>query len=426
MHSKSCYALFLLALVACQAAPSHKIIEKSNNETEAKLAKEDLKLENTGADKDRAKKSTTFCVQVHSGKEEIVPCKQEIKETPVVNIKSPEYRLQTAPLIQYPVSNIVVQQPVPQPSSSVPVHQAPQVIPQQTVVHVPVQPQQSASFTAPQQHVHVQTQPQHFSVPEPSSCPQVHVQQPVVPAPAPTPIINIIPAPAAPCEKPEPQPPQQIHTVHVVQPLQPAPQSPVIHHAIQPSQSAPQSLVIHHAIQPPQPAPQLPVNHPVVQPSQPAPQLPVNHPVVQPPQLAPQPPAIHEVKPLVRPIKVEQEKPPQFLPVPHQEITVPVAHLPCKSDVIFASSSPVELIYREEEPAKLVEYVPVSQESYECSCQSEQQSKAKPAKHHVTLYPTSGRTSLRSPMMAVQYNPSIMGSEETSPVVFATQTREAV
>jgi len=301
MHSKSCYALFLLALVACQAAPSHKIIEKSNNETEAKLAKEDLKLENTGADKDRAKKSTTFCVQVHSGKEEIVPCKQEIKETPVVNIKSPEYRPQTAPLIQYPVSNIVVQQPVPQPSSSVPVHQAPQVIPQQTVVHVPVQPQQSASFTAPQlvpqpmpqQHVHVQTQPQHFSVPEP--VPQVHVQQPAVPAPAPTPIINIIPAPAAPCEKSEPQPPQQIHTVHVVQPPQPAPQSPVIHHAIQPPQPAPQSLVIHHAIQPPQPAPQLPVNHPVV----------------QPPQPAPQPPAIHEVKPLVRPIKVEQERPPQ-------------------------------------------------------------------------------------------------------------------
>lgn len=73
-----------------------------------------------------------------------------------------------------------------------------------------------------------------------------------------------------------------------------------------------------------------------------------------------------------------------------------------------------------------MQYVPVSQESYECSCRSEQQSKVKPSKHHVTLYPTSGRMSLRSPMMAVQYNPSIMGSEDTSPVVFATQTREAV
>ncbi|EFN74322.1 hypothetical protein EAG_08585 [Camponotus floridanus] len=405
MHSKSCYALFLLALVACQAAPSHKIIEKSNNETEAKLAKEDLKLENTGADKDRAKKSTTFCVQVHSGKEEIVPCKQELKETPVINIKSPEYKPQIAsaptPLIQYPVSNIVVQQPL-LPSSSVPVHEVPQVI-HPTGVHVPIQQSTSSfstSFTAPQsvlqpisqQHLHVQTPQQHFSVPEP--VPQVHLQQPVVPAPAPTPIINIIPAPAAPCEKLEPQPPQQIHTVHAFQPPQPAPQSLVIQHAIQSSQLAPQSFV--------------------------------NHPVIRP-QPAPQPPAIHEIKPLIKPIKLEQEKPPQLLPVPQHEISVPVADHPCKSDVIFAPPSPVELIYREEQPAKLVEYVPVSQESYECSCRSEHQSKqAKPPKHHVTLYPSSGRMSLRSPMspLAVQYNPSIMGSEDTSPV-FATQIREA-
>lgn len=290
MHSKSCYALFLLALVACQAAPSHKIIEKSNNETEAKLGKEDLKLENTGADKDRAKKSTTFCVQVHSGKEEIVPCKQEIKETPVINIKSPDLPPAPIPLIQYPVSNLVVQQPLPQPSSSVPLHQVPQVIPQPTSVHVPVQSHQSASFTAlqpllqpplqpmSQQHVHVQTQQQHFSVPEP--VPQVHVQQPVVPAPAPTPIINILPASTAPCEKPKLQPLQQIHTFHAIQPPQPTPQSLMIHQAIQSSQTA---------LQPPLQLPQLPMNHPVIQPLKPA---------LQPPA----------IKPL---IKVQHEKPPQ-------------------------------------------------------------------------------------------------------------------
>lgn len=98
MHSKSCYALFLLVLVACQAAPSHKIIEKSINETGAKFAKKDLKLEDTGADKDRTKKSTTFCVQVHSGKEEIIPCNQEVKETPVIKVESHNYKPQTAPV----------------------------------------------------------------------------------------------------------------------------------------------------------------------------------------------------------------------------------------------------------------------------------------------------------------------------------------
>lgn len=258
-----------MVLVACQAAPSHKITEKSNNETEAKLAKEDLKLEDTGADKDRAKKSTTFCVQVHSGKEEIVPCKQEVEETLVKSPDLPKSLTITqpapAPLVQYPVSNVVFQQPqVPQPSSNVFLHQTPQVIHQpMQVANLPPQPQPSVSNTVPQQtpqHHIIHVEPQHLSV-EPLSL--THLQKPSS-ASIPTSIINIVPAPvSAPCETSkvgtQPLIPPEIHTVHVVQPSQPAPQSPVIHHVVQPHQPEPKPLP-----QPlPQPALQPPTFHEV-------------------------------------------------------------------------------------------------------------------------------------------------------------------
>ncbi|KAL6442415.1 hypothetical protein ACFW04_002567 [Cataglyphis niger] len=396
MYSKSFYALFLLALVACQAAPSPKIIEKLTSETATKLAKEDIKPEDTGADKDRAKKSTTFCVEVRSGKEEMVPCKQEIpvKETQqVLNLKTLDYKpmatvMQSVPTsvqypVQYPVSNILVQQPqIPQLSPSLSLLQQPsqfvvhstqsqqqvpqQQVPQQQVPQQQVLQQQVLQQQVPQpltqQHViHVQTQPQQTAS---ASGSQVQSQQPALSAPAsapaPTPIINIIPAPAsAPCEKPrvpqqpQPLPPQHIHTVHVVQPTQLVPQLP---------------------------------------------------------------------KQETKPNKLEQEKP-QVLPVSHQGLSVltPAAH-PCKTEVLLAPSSPVELVYHEEEPTRLVEYVPVQQELYECSCRSDQQ-KTKPSKHvmlHSGSY--SGSRSFRSPMM-LQYNPSI-GESEESPII--AQAREMV
>ncbi|XP_070170197.1 uncharacterized protein [Polyergus mexicanus] len=365
MYSKSCCALFLLALVACQAAPSPKIIEKST-ETASKLVKEDIKLEDTGADKDRAKKSTTFCVEVRSGKEELVPCKQElpIKQTQqVLDLKTPEYKpmtiMQTASVpasvqypVQYPVSNIMMQQPMPQLSPISLLQPPSQVV-------VSAQPQQQVPEPITHQHViHVQTQPQQTSAPVSQVQSQQSAFSAPAPAPAPTPIINIIPAPAsAPCEKPsvmqpQPIPPQQVHTVHVVQPTQQAPLLP---------------------------------------------------------------------KQEVKPIKMEQEKP-QILPISHQGLSVltPVAR-PCKTEMLLPSS-PVELVYHEEEPTRLVEYVPtVQEELYECSCRSEQQ-KAKPYKHHVTLHP-SGSKSFRSPMMTLQYNPSI-GENVESPVI--AQTREMV
>lgn len=74
MHLKSCCALLLLAFVACQAAPSPKIIDKRPISETEEITKDNLALEDIGADKDRAKKSaTTFCVEVRSDKDEQVP-----------------------------------------------------------------------------------------------------------------------------------------------------------------------------------------------------------------------------------------------------------------------------------------------------------------------------------------------------------------
>ncbi|XP_071557490.1 uncharacterized protein [Temnothorax nylanderi] len=185
MHLYSVCALFLLALVACQAAPSPKVIEKSINEAETTFDKNAI-LEETGADKGRAKKATTFCVEVRSGKAVEVPCRQEVRQDIA------------KPLVILPVPMI------PGPGYSKP---------------IPPPPQPSPSISLNQQQQSAQV-----VVPPPAPVPAPAPVQ--TPAPAPTPIINIVPqAPApVPCDKPQqPQQPQQIHMVHVIHP-QPQPQ----------------------------------------------------------------------------------------------------------------------------------------------------------------------------------------------------------
>ncbi|XP_071627653.1 uncharacterized protein [Temnothorax longispinosus] len=200
MHLYSVCALFLLALVACQAAPSPKVIEKSINEAETTFDKNAI-LEETSADKGRAKKSaTTFCVAVNSGKPEQVPCRgQEVRQ----DIAKP----------------LVILQPIPIPG---PGYSKP----------IPPPPQPSPSISLKQQQQSAQV-----VVPPPAPVPAPAPVQ--TPAPAPTPIINIIPqAPApVPCDKPQqPQQPQQpIHMVHVIQPQPQPPQRPSVM-VIQPPQ----------------------------------------------------------------------------------------------------------------------------------------------------------------------------------------------
>ncbi|XP_018393544.1 PREDICTED: uncharacterized protein LOC108772508 [Cyphomyrmex costatus] len=166
MYLKSCCALFLLALVACQAAPSSQAIEKSINEAETMLTKSNIELEGTGAEKDRAKKSaTTFCVEVRSGKTEKVPCKeirQQETSKPVVIVQ--------------PIS-IPAPAPVPVPA------------PAPTIIECPKQP------------IVIQQQQPPRPVP--------HLIPPPVPIKSPPTPISV------PCDKPIVQPTQpQIHTIH--------------------------------------------------------------------------------------------------------------------------------------------------------------------------------------------------------------------
>jgi len=196
MYLKSCCALFLLALVACQAAPSSQAIEKSINEAET-FANTNIELEGTGAEKDRAKKSaTTFCVEVRSGKPEKIPCTQEIRPQGIVQQEKP----------------VVIVQPISIPAS------VPMPVP--TIVEYPKQP------VVIHQHPQPQVVPQ-FVAPPPSPVP---VKLPAS-APATIPIVDIVPpTPAStPCDKPTiVQPTQsQVHTVHVIH-SQPTPQLPKI------------------------------------------------------------------------------------------------------------------------------------------------------------------------------------------------------
>lgn len=208
MHLNSCCVLFLLALVACQAAPSSKdVTEQSISEAET-FAKNDIQLENTGAEKDRAKKSaTTFCVEVRSGKPEQVPCRQEVRPQRIL-------QEQREPL--------VIVQPIPI-SAPVPVEYPRQPIVIQTQPQQPqqVQPPQGVNVVQQQQSTNNQPQPQVVQT-QPMPAP-VAVQ---APAPPPTSIINIVPsAPTSvPCNKPtvmQPEQPQQVHTIHhVIHPQQ--------------------------------------------------------------------------------------------------------------------------------------------------------------------------------------------------------------
>ncbi|KYN16742.1 hypothetical protein ALC57_10939 [Trachymyrmex cornetzi] len=196
MYLKSCCALFLLALVACQAAPSSQAIEKSINEAET-FAKTNIELEGTGAEKDRAKKSaTTFCVEVRSGKAEKIPCTQELRPQGLVQQETSKPVVIVQP-ISIPAS---VPVPIPTvveyPKQPLVIHQQPQILPRPT--------------------------PQ-FVAPPPSPVP---VKLPAS-APASVPIIDIVPpTPAStPCDKsPIVQPAQsQVHTLHVIH-SQPTPQ----------------------------------------------------------------------------------------------------------------------------------------------------------------------------------------------------------
>lgn len=142
MHLKSCCALFLLALIACQAAPSPKL-EQTISEAETTFNQNGIQLEETGAEKERAKKSAaTFCVELRAGKPEQVPCRppQEVRpQGPIQQeISKPVVIVQPIPIpapvpVDYPKQPIIIQPQLPQPLQPPQLPQPPQPQPSQDV-----------------------------------------------------------------------------------------------------------------------------------------------------------------------------------------------------------------------------------------------------------------------------------------------------
>lgn len=135
-----------------------------------------MKMEDPGTDKDRAKKSTTFCVEVRDGAQHQVPC-QEGQQS------------------------VVMVQPEPQKAL---LHQS-----QQAYLNVPLKYIEAQQPPQPIRMIHPQPQPQAVQVqplPPPAASPvyvmpppQYHLP-PVQTLPSQqAPIVNILTPPAAPC-----------------------------------------------------------------------------------------------------------------------------------------------------------------------------------------------------------------------------------
>ncbi|XP_011137629.1 proline-rich extensin-like protein EPR1 isoform X4 [Harpegnathos saltator] len=204
MHLKSCCMLFLLALVACQAAPStsKNIVKKSISEKTSKIEKDDMKMEDPGMDKDRTKKSaTTFCVEVRDGTEQQVPC-AETKRPLVLVQPEPAKQMvihQEAPhsIVDYPIK-FINSQTLSQTSQPVQIIHTQSQQPQTVHVAPLVQPVQTVQ-------PHLQSLPQ--PAPQPATQPVIFLQPPAqyslpavqTPPPQQAPIVNILTPPAAPC-----------------------------------------------------------------------------------------------------------------------------------------------------------------------------------------------------------------------------------
>ncbi|XP_070514670.1 uncharacterized protein [Cardiocondyla obscurior] len=182
MHFNT-FTLFLLVLVTCQAAPSPKLTkEQSISEPQSTFVTNGLQLESedTDMEKGRAKKSTTtFCVQVRSGKPDQVPCRNEEQSH-----------------VSEPPEPVVIMEPISIPApSSIVEYSKPLVIqsPENYILPIELQPSQPKPIVV--------------SAPISTSAP---VQTSIL-----SPIINAIPQ-TLPCDEPniiQSQLPQQFHKI---------------------------------------------------------------------------------------------------------------------------------------------------------------------------------------------------------------------
>ncbi|KZC11389.1 hypothetical protein WN55_02990 [Dufourea novaeangliae] len=196
-----CFSIFLLCAALAHAAPASKATEKKSlaEDTKFESKKEDLKIDETGEDKDRTKKSAaTFCVEIQPGSSQ--PTQVSCKDNQVAAQNTP-LTIQTDTISQ-PIQAVSVVQPfmqtIPQPNIVVP-----QYIPQPFQTVQIVQPPQPCVQSTPSINV-VQSVPQsnviHTSKPKPKPTPASTVEIETTPEPPKPACIEQLPQPL-----PEPQ-----------------------------------------------------------------------------------------------------------------------------------------------------------------------------------------------------------------------------
>lgn len=154
MHLNVCFLCLFLCVALIEAGPAPKTIEKKSltEDVKSESKKTDLKIEETGEDKDRSKKST-FCVQI--GSEASQPAQVSWKENQMAVQKIP-MALHTQ---SQPIQTLNVLQPVAQTLS-----QASVMVPQQMVqpihtLQIVQSPPQPCAQSAPAVNI-IQSVPQ--------------------------------------------------------------------------------------------------------------------------------------------------------------------------------------------------------------------------------------------------------------------------
>ena len=185
MHINACFAILLLAIALAQAGPAPKTVEKKSlaEDTKLETRKADLKIEEAGEEKDRAKKSaTTFCVQIKPGSTEAiqVPCKdnQAVAQRMPFTIQSQSVPQQiqamnfvqpVAQVAQVPQANILVPQPL------LPAFNTLQIVQPATPPCMQSAPAVNIIQSIPQSNI-VQHIPKPKPKPMPTSAPAVEVE----------------------------------------------------------------------------------------------------------------------------------------------------------------------------------------------------------------------------------------------------------
>ncbi|XP_043256256.1 uncharacterized protein LOC122399555 [Colletes gigas] len=124
MRLSACFAILVVAVALSQAGPVPKITEKKSlvEDVKQESTKTDLKIEENGEDKDRAKKSAgTFCVQINPGSTQPtqVSCQgnQAAVQTLAIQAEPVSQQIQTLGMLQpyvhvVPQTGIVMPQPL--------------------------------------------------------------------------------------------------------------------------------------------------------------------------------------------------------------------------------------------------------------------------------------------------------------------------